>query len=130
MVLQRLFSTFAEGWPGLGLLLQRIVTSTILLYFGAIHLLQSGSFAPTLPDLIAAAAGVLLLFGLWTPLAGLAISGAEVWTFLTSQGNPLIPLMLASLGITVAMIGPGAWSIDAQLYGRKHIEASSTLSNL
>lgn len=128
--MQRWFSTFAEGWPGFGLLLQRILTSTILFYFGAIHLLQTPSLAASLPYLIAAVAGVLLLFGLWTPLAGLAISAVEVWTFLTSAGNPLIPLMLASLGITVAMIGPGAWSIDAELYGRKHIEASSTLSNL
>ena len=79
---------------------------------------------------IAAIAGVLLLFGLWTPLAGLAISIVEVWILWTSVGNPLIPLMLATLGITVAMIGPGAWSIDAQLYGRKHIESSSTVANL
>jgi uncharacterized membrane protein YphA (DoxX/SURF4 family) len=80
--------------------------------------------APSLPHLIAAVAGVLLLFGLWTPLAGLAISIVEAWTFLTSVGNPLIAIMLASFGITVAMIGPGAWSIDAQLYGRKRIEPS------
>ena len=81
---QRLFSTFAEGWPGFGLLLQRVVTSTILVYFGATHLLESLRIAPNLPHLIAAVAGVLLLFGLWTPLAGLAISIAETWTLLTS----------------------------------------------
>ena len=34
LTLQRLFSTFAEGWPGAGLLLQRVLTSTILLYCG------------------------------------------------------------------------------------------------
>ena len=122
--MQRLFSTFAEGWPGIGLLVQRAVTSTILLYFAGTHLLESPGMAPSLPHLIAAVAGVLLLFGLWTPLAGLAISIVEVWTFLTSVGNPLIAIMLASFGITVAMIGPGAWSIDAQLYGRKRIEPS------
>ena len=127
--MQRLFSTFAEGWPGFCLLLQRLVTSTILLYFGGMHLLESPRMAPSLPHLIAAVAAVLLLFGLWTPLAGLAISMAEVWTFLTSVGNPLIAIMLASFGITVAMIGPGAWSIDAQLYGRKHIEPSRHSSN-
>jgi putative oxidoreductase len=121
---QRLFSTFAEGWPGIGLLVQRAVTSTILLYFAGTHLLETSSLAPSLPHLIAAVAGVLLLFGLWTPLAGLAISIVEVWTSLTSVGNPLIAIMLASLGITVAMIGPGAWSVDAQLYGRKRIEPS------
>jgi putative oxidoreductase len=128
--MQRLFSTFAEGWPGIGLLLQRIVTSTILLFFGGMHLLESPRMAPSLPHLIAAVAGVLLLFGLWTPFAGLAISIVEVWAFSTSVGNPLIAIMLASFGITVAMIGPGAWSIDAQLYGRKRIEPSRHSSNL
>ena len=121
--MQRLFSTFAEGWPGFGLLLQRILTSAVLLYFAGTHLLETSSLAPSLPPLMAAVAGV------WTPLAGLAISMAEVWTFLTSVGNPLIAIMLASFGITVAMIGPGAWSIDAQLYGRKHIEPSRHSSN-
>jgi putative oxidoreductase len=30
-------------------------------------------------------------------------------------------IVLALLGSTLAMIGPGAWSIDARLFGRKHI---------
>ncbi|MGA2336672.1 MAG: hypothetical protein ABSG08_14980 [Terriglobales bacterium] len=122
--LQRLFSTFAEGWPGFGLLLQRVLTSAVLLYFAGTHLLETSSLAPSLPHLMGAVAGVLLLFGLWTPLAGTAIAMVEVWILLARSGNPLIAIMLVSLGATVAMIGPGAWSIDAQLYGRKHIEPS------
>ena len=120
--MQRLFSTFAEGWPGVGLLLQRVLTSAVLLYFSGTHFLETSSLA--LPHLMAAVAGVLLLFGLWTPLAGTAIALVEVWVFLARSGNPLIAIMLVSLGATVAMIGPGVWSIDAQLYGRKHIEPS------
>jgi putative oxidoreductase len=122
--LQRLFSTFAEGWPGFGLLLQRVLTSTILLYFAGANLLQRSSSVPSLPHLMAAVAGALLLFGLWTPLAGSAIAIVEIWIFLARSGNPVIAIMLVSLGATVAMIGPGVWSIDAQLYGRKHIEPS------
>jgi len=30
--------------------------------------------------------------------------------------------MVAVLGAPVAMIGPGMWSIDAKLYGRKHLQ--------
>ena len=108
----------------MGLLLQRIVTSTVLLYFAGANLLEVGSLAQSLPHLIAAVAGVLLLFGLWTPLAGCAIAIVEVWIFLVRPGNPMVATMLVSLGATVAMIGPGVWSIDAQLYGRKHIEPS------
>jgi hypothetical protein len=122
---QRLFSTFAEGWPGFGLLLQRVLTSAVLLYFAGTHLLETSSLAPSLLCLMAAVAGVFLLFGLWTPLAGTAVAIAEVWIFLARSESPLIAIMLASMGTTVAMIGPGVWSIDAQLYGRKHIEPSS-----
>lgn len=122
--MQRLFSTFAEGWPGFGLLLQRVLTSAVLLYFGGTHLMGATSSGPSLPHLFAALAGVLLLFGLWTPLAGSAVALVEGWIFLARSGNPLIAIMLVSLGSTVAMIGPGVWSIDAQLYGRKHIGTS------
>jgi putative oxidoreductase len=74
--------------------------------------------------LFAAFAGVLLLFGLWTPLTGTAIAILEVWIFLARSGNSLIAIMLVNLGATAAMIGPGVWSIDAQLYGRKRIAPS------
>jgi uncharacterized membrane protein YphA (DoxX/SURF4 family) len=119
---QRLFSTFAEGRPGAGLLLQRVLTSAILIYLGATHLLDIAGLGPNLPYLIAAVAGVLLLLGLWTPMAGITIAIIEVWTLWTRAGDPLITIVLAVLGVTVAMIGPGIWSVDAQLYGRKHLE--------
>ena len=75
-----------------------------------------------LPHLIAAVAGILLLLGLWTPVAGITIALVEVWIFLALPENSLPAIMLAGLGLTVAMIGPGMWSIDARLYGRKHLE--------
>jgi putative oxidoreductase len=78
--------------------------------------------APSFPYLIAAVAGVLLLIGLWTPLAGITIAAVEVWISLAWSGNSLIAIVLAVLGATVAMIGPGLWSIDARLYGRKHLQ--------
>jgi uncharacterized membrane protein YphA (DoxX/SURF4 family) len=121
--LQRLFSTFAEGWPGAGLLLQRVLTSTILVYCGATHLPESARLTPNLPHLIAAVAGVLLLLGLWTPLAGITIAIVGVWAFFAYSAHSLTAIIVAVLGATVAMIGPGMWSIDARLYGRKHLEA-------
>jgi uncharacterized membrane protein YphA (DoxX/SURF4 family) len=73
-------------------------------------------------NVLAAVAGLFLLLGLWTPLAGVTIAIVEVWIFLAWSGSSLTPIMLAGLGGTVAMIGPGMWSIDAKLYGRKHLE--------
>ena len=37
-------------------------------------------------------------------------------------GDPWVSIMLATLGAALAMIGPGAWSIDAQLFGRKRFD--------
>ena len=117
--MQRLFSTFAEGWPGAGLLLQRVLTSTVLLCFGGTHFVETTGLGPRLPYLIGDVAGVFLLLGLWTPVTGITIAIVEAWIFLAWPGFSLTPIMLAGLGGTVAMIGPGMWSIDAKLYGRK-----------
>ena len=99
-----------------------MLTSTILVSCGASHLFENARLAPSLPYLIAAVAGILLLIGLWTPLAGITIATVEVWIFLARSGNSLTAILLAGLGATVAMIGPGLWSIDARLYGRKYLE--------
>ena len=120
--MQRLFSTFADGWPGAGLLLQRVLTSIVLLCFGITHILETGRLGLSVAYVIAAVAGLFLLLGLWTPVAGITIAIVEVWILLAWHGSSLTPIMLAGLGVTAAMIGPGMWSIDAKLYGRKHFE--------
>lgn len=74
-----------------------------------------------IPQVIAACAGILLLVGLWTPVIGSLIAAIELWIALVSSNDPWIAIILATLGGSVAMIGPGAWSIDARLFGRKHI---------
>jgi len=119
--LQRLFSTFANGWPGVGLLLQRILTAILLVRFGIIEL-AGKSFSPSMiPQMIAACAGILLLVGLWTPVVGSLIGVVELWIAFANDSDPWIPVVLAIFSATIAMIGPGAWSIDARLFGRKHI---------
>jgi len=51
------------------------------------------------------------------------VSLIEIWVLLSRGVDARIPIILATLSATLAMIGPGAWSIDARLFGRKHIEA-------
>ena len=119
--MQRLFSNFANGWPGTGLLLLRLLTGASLLHCGIGDLRGPPHFAPIVPTMIGAGAGILLLVGLWTPLAGSLVVVVEVWITISRSGDPWIPIMLATLGAGLAMVGPGAWSIDAQLFGRKHI---------
>jgi putative oxidoreductase len=119
--LQRLFSTFANGWPGVGLLLQRLVTASVLVHYAVVSLRGSTEFSSSLPQLLGAGIGMLLVLGLWTPIAGMALAVIELWIVLGNTSDPWIPVLLAMLGVTLAMIGPGAWSLDARLFGRKQI---------
>jgi putative oxidoreductase len=119
--LQRLFSTFANGWPGAGLLIQRVLTCILLVRFGIFDLTGKPFSSSMIPQMIAACAGILLLVGLWTPVIGTMIAAIELWIASASGSDPWIPIVLAAFGATIAMIGPGAWSIDARLFGRRHI---------
>ena len=120
--MQRLFSTFANGWPGAGLLLLRALDCVALLHDEIPQIIERPAFGVIVPQMIAVLAGTFLLVGLWTPVVGTLIAIVEVWIIFVVAGNPSVPLMLATIGAALAMIGPGAWSIDARLFGRKHIE--------
>lgn len=122
IALQRLFSTFANGLPGAGLMLQRFVMAAVLLYGAVTHLHAASQVASVGPLIIDAGAGILLLAGLWTPVVGAIVAGRELWIVFSSSGDPWMPLVLATLAATLAMIGPGAWSVDARLFGRRQIK--------
>jgi putative oxidoreductase len=121
-LLQRLYSTFANGWPGVGLLIQRVVVASVLVRFCVIHLTGSPFSISMLPHIIGACAGMLFLVGLWTPFVGTLIAVAELWIVMSSLNDPWISIMLATFGGTVAMLGPGAFSVDARLFGRRHLD--------
>jgi len=71
---------------------------------------------------IAMAVGSLLLAGLWTPVAGALQAIVELWIILDRGGALGVHLMLAALGVSLVMLGPGALSLDARLFGRKRID--------
>jgi len=103
------------------LLTQRVITGVSLIYCFVSCLSTSPVNAECIPRVIAASGGLLLLAGLWTPIAGALIAAIEIWIALSHPADHCAPLFLAAFGATLAMIGPGAWSIDARLYGRKRI---------
>ena len=125
-VLQRLFSTFANGWPGTGLLLLRLLTGAALLHYGILGLSEAPQFASIAPQVIGAGAGILLLVGLWTPVAGALAAIVQVCIaflrYFSHSGDPWIAILQAVLSAVLAMVGPGAWSIDARVFGRKRID--------
>jgi putative oxidoreductase len=103
-----------------------MLTGVALIHYGIVDLREAHQFVSTGPQIVAVGAGVLLLVGLWTPVTGALVAIAEVWIAFSRAGDPWIPIILATLGATLAMVGPGAWSIDARLFGRKHIDLSKS----
>ena len=120
--MQRLFSTFASGWPGTGLLFMRLVAGITLMDRGVTRLSSDPSIQLMVLSVLAVGAGLFLLAGLWTPVAGTLVAVIEVWNFFLLPENLWIYILLGTIGASLAMVGPGAWSIDARLFGRKHIE--------
>jgi len=120
--LQRLFSAFPDGKPGLGLLILRLCISVPVFYWGIGDLSASADAVTLVRDGVAAAGGILLVAGLWTPVAGILISLVEAWIAFAHHFAPQGHLLVAALGICLAMLGPGAWSVDARLFGRRVFE--------
>ena len=120
--MQRLFSTFASGWPGAGLLAQRLLLGIAQVYCFCDCVNAAPVCGAVVPQSIGVLTGILLLIGLWTPVAGILVAIMGAWTAFSLPTSAALPAVLAVLGVSLAMIGPGAWSLDAWLFGRKHIE--------
>ncbi len=126
LALQRLFSTFPNGWPGVGLLLLRLGLGVFVIYIGIVSLSGSPSEPVTLSQgLIAVTDGIFLLAGLWTPIIGTLLAIDEFWIassfYLSHRADIVNPIFLAVISASVAMLGPGTWSIDARLFGRRRL---------
>ena len=100
--------------------MQRVVTAAAVFYLAIGESSSAPGHLISVPQLLAALFGLFLLGGFYTPIAGSLLAAVELWIFF-SRSNPVIAIVLAALGASLAMIGPGAWSVDALLFGRKHI---------
>jgi putative oxidoreductase len=118
VAVQRLYSTFARGWPGAGLLSLRLCAAITAFHFSGEALVLSRSDSKAM---IEGAAALLLCAGLWTPIAGGVLAGLAVWTTFAQNNERWALILLAAAGLALAMLGPGAWSVDARLFGRKRL---------
>jgi hypothetical protein len=118
----RLYSSFAHGAPGAGLLLMRAVSGCALVVCAAAALSHSPALLPALVAVGVAALGLLLLVGLWTPVAGVLAALGAAWAAYMDLAHAGYYALLATLGVALALLGPGAFSIDARLFGWKRVE--------
>lgn len=117
--MQRLFSAFPNSWPGCGLLLLRLAAGATCLFGVA----QGVPVALRLPiESCGWVTAPFLAIGLWTPVAAIAQVLITLPGAFASAGLDLDHVMRAVFGASLAMLGPGAWSVDARLFGRKRFD--------
>jgi putative oxidoreductase len=118
--MQRLFSTFPNSWPGLGLLILRFV----LAWSCIANEMQPSQLGPpvTLFHGAAIVCGSLLLAGLWTPIVALILGVVLLWSGISRSSVDALPFILMAIAVSTVMLGPGAWSLDALLFGRKRVD--------
>jgi putative oxidoreductase len=85
-------------------------------------MLMAPEWHGTIRQSLATVGGVLLLIGFFTPMAGVLAVIVELWAALSRADNLRICIVLAVVGAALAMLGPGIWSVDARLFGRKRID--------
>jgi uncharacterized membrane protein YphA (DoxX/SURF4 family) len=100
----------------------RLVAATVLIAQASTRLRAELPIHLAIIYVLAAIAGMLLLAGLWTPISGLVVAVFELWSSFSQPGDPWAKILLGTLGVALALQGPGAWSIDARLFGWKRID--------
>jgi len=100
----------------------RVVAGIALTIHGVTTLRQEPTIGVTLLMVLAIGGGILLFAGLWTPIAGVLVGVVTILHALLQPSDPWIHILLGTLGAALALIGPGAWSVDARLFGWKRID--------
>jgi hypothetical protein len=133
MALQRTFSGFPSGCPGFALLLLRFGVSGAgglqgVLLIIATHHVTGGTVAAAL----AITTSLALMIGLLTPIATSLLCLVGLAATINSGLAGYMPLFESSvarvefvvMSAVLICLGPGAFSLDARLYGRREIDVN------
>jgi hypothetical protein len=129
--LHRLYSTFPDGWPGVGLLLLRVTLGATLIVVGFAYLSQHRYLSPKLWVMCSLMlySGVSLIAGFLTSItavsafvgaAGATFSWLPAPTWNLFSGN-VLSFDVIAMALATILLGPGAFSIDARLFGHRKV---------
>jgi hypothetical protein len=123
---QRLFSMFPRGLPGLALLLLRVsVASSVL---AAVFAREQDLAAWLL--LAASLLAILLVTGIVTPLVAVIAVVAQLSSLPGLTGWLAFFIGTSVLNaLALALLGPGAYSIDASRFGRRVVNLPSAVDD-
>jgi uncharacterized membrane protein YphA (DoxX/SURF4 family) len=120
---QRLFSIFPAGSPGVALIVLRSIVAVRVFAEARTH---STTDCAIPLDILASVVGLSLFLGFLTPYCAAICCVAEFMLVAMSWTPDEFSLWMSALTSgSVAVLGPGAYSVDAKIFGRRLIEVPS-----
>jgi uncharacterized membrane protein YphA (DoxX/SURF4 family) len=126
-----MFYTFPDGSPGAGLLLLRAAGGLGLIVQGTTYFLHKHDLGMLIliVAVLTVSIGALLLIGCLTRVAAVAALVASVVSMLPwfpalhagFSETRMTALLAVSIAAALACLGPGAFSVDARLFGPREI---------
>ena len=108
---------------GVALLILRLTVATMLLANGAA---EWSLVNPTCLDVTIILTICLLGLGILTPYCSVFCVSFALWVLWNTHGqNSFHLIMFVLISLVTAVLGPGGYSVDARLFGRRLLTATS-----
>ena len=120
-LLQRFFTAFPDSWRGFGLLLLRVLVAVTVIMQALAYIRVVESVAGWSIVVLLLASAACLLVGFVTPVAAVLIGLTLLGLAFRTTPDPFQELQVVVLAVVIALLGPGAFSIDARMFGRREI---------